>query len=69
VVGVPESMPAADSVRPGGSVPLVTVKTYGAVPPEAESVCAYAPPTVPVGNVVGVSVMRQATLTVPTMFG
>ena len=33
VVGVPDSAPAAVSVRPAGSVPMVTPKLYGAVPP------------------------------------
>ena len=33
VVGVPESTPAAVRVRPAGSVPTVTPKEYGAVPP------------------------------------
>ena len=33
VVGVPEITPAEVSVRPAGSVPAVTLKVYGAVPP------------------------------------
>jgi hypothetical protein len=39
VVGVPEMTPVvALIVRPFGSVPLETVKVYGAVPPTAEIV-------------------------------
>ena len=39
VVGVPEMTPVVVlSVRPGGSVPLVSAKVYGAVPPVAETV-------------------------------
>src|ERR1035441_2437812 len=35
VVGVPPSDPLLASVRPGGNVPLVTEKVYGALPPLA----------------------------------
>jgi hypothetical protein len=37
-VGVPEKMPAEDSVIPAGRVPVVTANVYGAVPPLAASV-------------------------------
>jgi len=36
VVGVPDNKPADVSVRPAGSVPAVTLKVYGVVPPLAE---------------------------------
>src|SRR5476649_1127252 len=57
VKGVPANTPAAVSVRPFGNTPLVTPKLYGAVPPLPVIVCAYATPTVPLGNVAGKSVM------------
>jgi len=38
-VGVPESTPVADNVIPDGNEPPVWLKVYGAVPPEAVSVC------------------------------
>jgi hypothetical protein len=44
-VGVPVSAPLGASVRPAGSVPVVTAKVYGAVPPEAVIVVLYATPT------------------------
>jgi hypothetical protein len=47
VVGVPPMTPAPDSVRPAGSVPVVTDHAYGGVPPVAANVCEYAVPTVP----------------------
>jgi hypothetical protein len=34
-VGVPEMMPLELSERPAGSVPLITLHTYGALPPTA----------------------------------
>jgi hypothetical protein len=37
-VGVPESTPADDSVRPSGKEPAVTAKVYGPEPPDAEKV-------------------------------
>lgn len=36
-VGVPDSRPAADSVIPGGSVPLKRLNVNGAVPPATVS--------------------------------
>src|SRR5450759_3118184 len=47
VVGVPEIAPAADMLSPAGS-PLA-LKVYGAVPPDATKLAAYAVPTVPLG--------------------
>src|SRR5262245_46651209 len=57
VVGVPEIVPDELSIKPGGKLPLVISHVYGAVPPAAESVCEYTPPTVPAGSVDGVMVM------------
>ena len=37
-VGVPESRPAPDKVRPVGSAPAVTENVYGALPPLAVNV-------------------------------
>ena len=51
VVGVPEIAPPAESVRPAGSAPPVTVKVCGATQPLAVSVWLYATPTVPLGSV------------------
>jgi len=36
-VGVPEMLPAVESVNPAGSVPLASDHVYGGVPPEAAS--------------------------------
>jgi len=49
-VGVPESTPAVLSVRPAGSVPVVTAQVSAPVPPVATSVKLYAVPTVPGGR-------------------
>lgn len=38
VLGVPLTVPAVESVNPGGSVPADTVHEYGLVPPVAASV-------------------------------
>jgi len=52
VVGEPLSKPlAAFSDTPPGSVPLMTLQLYGAVPPLAPSGSEYATPTVPFGTV------------------
>ena len=60
-VGVPESTPALVSVRPAGSVPMVTENVYGAAPPLPVSVSAYAIPSVPPGSVAGASVIVGQT--------
>jgi len=39
LVGVPLSTPALDRVTPPGNEPPVRLQLYGAVPPEAVSVC------------------------------
>src|ERR1039458_3229637 len=45
--GGPEIAPAADMLMPAGS-PLA-LKVYGAIPPDAAKLAAYAVPTVPLG--------------------
>jgi len=55
--GVPERTPLEDRERPPGSVPLVTLNEYGAVPPEAVIVWLYADPTDAAGNETGRSVI------------
>jgi hypothetical protein len=37
--GVPDIVPLADRVNPGGGVPLATAHEYGSVPPDAPSGC------------------------------
>lgn len=51
VVGVPDSRPALDSVRPAGTVPTTTAYVYGAVPPVAENWWLYGAATWPLGAV------------------
>ena len=46
-VGVPEIVPADDSVRPPGKAPELTFQLYGVVPPLAARVVEYAVPTFP----------------------
>ena len=48
--GVPEMAPVAASVKPTGSVPDSTLQVYGAVPPVAARLAAYATCTVPAVN-------------------
>ncbi len=63
-VGVPERTPAAESVRPAGSVPAVTEKEKGGVlaVPAAVRVWLYAWVFTPPGSVVGLSVIVGARL-------
>jgi hypothetical protein len=50
-VGVPEIVPvAADSVRPPGKAPELTLQLYGVVPPVAARVVEYATPACPEGT-------------------
>jgi hypothetical protein len=49
-VGVPEIVPAEDSVRPAGRVPELMLQPYGVVPPLAANVVEYAVPTCPEGT-------------------
>jgi hypothetical protein len=49
-VGVPEIVPAEDSVRPPGKAPALMLQLYGVVPPLAASVVVYAVPTCPEGT-------------------
>ena len=51
-VGVPLMTPDEFNVRPGGKVPTLTFQLMGATPPDDCSVCEYADPTAPPGNVV-----------------
>ena len=51
---VPESRPAAESVIPGGTVPVNRLNVNGGVPPATVSCCEYATPTVAFGSVGGV---------------
>jgi len=55
--GVPDNTPPDESESPPGSVPLVTLKEYGALPPEAVIVWLYADPTDAAGNEAGRSVI------------
>ena len=48
-VGVPEIVPAEDSVRPPGNAPALMLQPYGVVPPLAASVVEYALPACPEG--------------------
>jgi hypothetical protein len=49
-VGVPESVPPAESVKPAGSAPELMLQVYGVVPPDAASVVEYDVPTWPEGT-------------------
>ena len=55
--GVPVKEPPDDKLNPVGNEPEVTAKVYGAVPPLAVIVWLYATPLVPLGSVVGESVI------------
>src|SRR5215468_8371412 len=57
MVGVPDSSPAVDSVKPLGREPVVTANVYGDVPPLPVSVSLYVVPMVPPGSVVGLTVI------------
>lgn len=64
-VGVPDSTPAADKLKPGGNAPDVTVKPYPpALPPLAAIDCEYADGTVPLGSPAGLTVMAAGCVTV-----
>ena len=57
-VGVPDKEPDELRLRPAGSVPEVTAKLYGLLPPLALKVAVYAVPTVPaVSGDTGLTVM------------
>jgi hypothetical protein len=49
-VGVPEMVPAEESVRPAGKAPALTLQAYGVVPPLADKAVEYAVPTSPEGT-------------------
>ena len=64
VVGVPVIAPvAAFSDSPAGKLPAETLNVYEPVPPVALTVCEYATPTVPLGNVAGLTVMAALIVT------
>ena len=50
VVGVPDTTPADDRARPGGSAPRLSDQEYGEAPPVATMVCEYCTPTTPEGS-------------------
>jgi hypothetical protein len=50
IVGVPETAPLADSVRPSGRLPPASEKLYGPLPPLAPREPEYGTPTVPTGK-------------------
>jgi hypothetical protein len=62
-VGVPDNTPAEVRLRPAGNEPALFVNVYGLVPPLAVFVWLYATPTIPVGNVLGDSVIVAHTIT------
>ena len=45
VVGVPESIPVLERLRPAGKIPEPRDQLYGAVPPDAANEVEYAVPT------------------------
>jgi hypothetical protein len=59
VVGVPDNVPPESRLRPAGNVPALLVKVYPPLPPLAVMVWLYADPTVPVGNVLGDTVIVE----------
>ena len=61
-VGVPVRDPLEDKLSPAGSVPAVTAKVCGAVPPVAVMDCEYADPTVPAGSDAGLTVIVGALI-------
>ena len=64
VVGVPVIAPvAAFSDNPAGRLPAETLKVYEPLPPVALTVCEYATPTVPLGNVAGLTVIAAFIVT------
>ena len=64
VVGVPVIAPvAAFSDTPAGKLPAETLNVYEPVPPVALTVCEYATPTVPFGNVAGLTVIAALMVT------
>lgn len=56
-VGVPVIEPVEDRLRPPGSAPLVIVQVCVPNVPDAESVCEYAVPVLPCGNVAEVLIV------------
>jgi hypothetical protein len=56
-VGEPVICPDVESINPGGSEPLLTLKVNVPEVPLAVTVWLYGAPTVPSGNVSGFTVM------------
>ena len=54
---------AAFSERPAGKLPAETLNVYEPLPPVALTVCEYATPTVPLGNVAGFTVIAAFIVT------
>lgn len=65
-VGVPEMVPAAESVRPAGRAPELTLQLYGVVPPLAPSVAEYALPEAPLDNELVLIARSEVTVRVAT---
>ena len=64
VVGVPVMAPvAAFNESPAGKLPAETLNVYEPLPPVALTVCEYATPTVPFGNVAGLTVIAALMVT------
>ena len=52
-VGVPERVPAEESVKPAGKAPVRRLKLYGAMPPLPVKVWLYGVPSEPFGSIEG----------------
>ena len=64
VVAVPVIAPvAAFKDKPAGKLPADTLNVYEPFPPVAEIFCEYAVPTVPFGNIAGLTVMAALIVT------
>ena len=64
VVGVPVIAPvAAANDNPAGKLPAVMLNVYDPLPPVALIVCEYATPTVPFGNVAGLTATPEFIVT------
>ena len=64
VVGVPVIAPVAPfNDNPAGRLPADTLNVYEPLPPVALTVCEYAVPTVPFGNVAGFTVIAALIVT------
>jgi hypothetical protein len=57
LAGIPDTTPAEESVRPGGSCPVSKLHEYGCVPPEADKATEYATPTEPLLRFDGLTIL------------